>query len=55
MVNPAAVDDLNFVSVAFLIFETDTQAFVDRHGPLSPAVPFEFVQADAFQRAQIVE
>jgi hypothetical protein len=41
MVNPVVVDDLNFVSAAFLKFETDTPAFVDRHGPLSPAIPFE--------------
>ena len=50
-----SVDDLDLVRVAALESEADPARPVDRDRPLALAGAFEGVQADALQRADVIE
>src|SRR5580704_3355930 len=49
------VNYFDIVRVALAKFETNPPAVIHCHRPLPAPVAFEFVQADAFQRAQIAK
>ena len=49
------VDDFYVVGIAVFIAKADTPACINGHGPLSRAVALELVQADALERAQVLQ
>lgn len=52
---PVIIDDLDIVSVTFVKLEANAPSCIDRHGPLPPAIAFQPVKADAFERANVVK
>ena len=49
------IHDLHLVCIALAEFETYPPGAIDRHCPLALAIALQLVQADAFQRAQVVK
>jgi hypothetical protein len=49
------IDYFNSMGITVTKLETDAPTRIHRHGPLVSAIALQLVQADAFQRTQVIQ